>query len=212
MLFEEHRAEAAGVLDRAEPAGNAGQRGFRAEVEAVIAAHFDGLEAATSTKVACELLGSARRGAARATVYRRGNPARQPVPAPRPEPANKLAWQIAAHEVMPAHVHRFVCLGSTDAPTAVVRAFKGRTARVLRQEFPAPPGCREDAVITSVFRHLGRLRVGDDGAPPSRPSQDGSTNSTGPPWPRNPAIGADTVLAAAISYTNQDQSHPLVGG
>jgi putative transposase len=53
----------------------------------VIAAHFDGLEAATSTKRACALL-----GAARATVYRRRNP---PPPAPRPaaprrEPANKL--------------------------------------------------------------------------------------------------------------------------
>ena len=57
----------------------------------MIAAHFDGLEAATSTKRACELL-----GAARATVYRRRNPPPAPRPAPprpappRREPANKL--------------------------------------------------------------------------------------------------------------------------
>ncbi len=51
------------------------------------AAHFDGLEAATSTKRACELL-----GAARATVYRRRRP-QPPAPCPAPirvEPANKL--------------------------------------------------------------------------------------------------------------------------
>lgn len=45
-------------------------------------------------------------------------------------------WQIVAHEVMPDHVHLFVRVGPTDAPAAVVRAFKGRTARVLRAEFP----------------------------------------------------------------------------
>jgi putative transposase len=37
---------------------------------------------------------------------------------------------------MPDHVHLLVRVGPTDAPAAVVRAFKGRTARVLRQEFP----------------------------------------------------------------------------
>jgi putative transposase len=41
-----------------------------------------------------------------------------------------------AHEVMPDHVHLFVRVGPVDAPAAVVRAFKGRSARVLRQEFP----------------------------------------------------------------------------
>ena len=35
---------------------------------------------------------------------------------------------------MPDHVHLFVRVGPVDA-AAVVRAFKGRTARVLRQEF-----------------------------------------------------------------------------
>ena len=45
-------------------------------------------------------------------------------------------WQIVATEVMPDHAHLFVRVGRTDAPSAVVRVFKGRTARVLRQEFP----------------------------------------------------------------------------
>ncbi|MGH3635847.1 IS200/IS605 family transposase [Mycobacterium sp.] len=44
-------------------------------------------------------------------------------------------WEIVAQEVMPDHVHLFVRVGRTDAPAAVVRAFKGRTAGVLRAEF-----------------------------------------------------------------------------
>jgi REP-associated tyrosine transposase len=50
--------------------------------------------------------------------------------------ADEHRWQIVAKEVMPAHVHLFVRVGPTDAPASVVRAFKGRTARVLRCEFP----------------------------------------------------------------------------
>jgi putative transposase len=46
--------------------------------------------------------------------------------------AAERGWQIVAHEVMPDHVHPFVRVGPTDAPAAVVRAFKGRTARVRR--------------------------------------------------------------------------------
>jgi len=45
-------------------------------------------------------------------------------------------WQIVAKEVMPDHVRLFVRVGPTEAPAAVVRAFKGRTARVLGDEFP----------------------------------------------------------------------------
>ena len=40
---------------------------------------------------------------------------------------------------MPDHVHMFVRVGPTDAPAQVVRAFKGRTTGVLRQEFPHLP-------------------------------------------------------------------------
>jgi REP-associated tyrosine transposase len=45
-------------------------------------------------------------------------------------------WEVVAREVMPDHVHLLARVGPTDAPAAVVRAFKGRTTRVLRQEFP----------------------------------------------------------------------------
>jgi putative transposase len=59
-------------------------------------------------------------------------------------PCGELVEQIAAEhggeivatEVTPDHMHLFVRVGPTDAPAAVVRAFKGRTARVLRAEFP----------------------------------------------------------------------------
>lgn len=51
--------------------------------------------------------------------------------------ASEHGWQIVAKkEVMPDHVHLFVRVGPTDAPAMVVRAFKGRTTRVLRDEFP----------------------------------------------------------------------------
>lgn len=51
--------------------------------------------------------------------------------------ANERGWEIVAKEVMPDHVHLFVRGWPTDAPAVVVvQAFKGRTARVLRQEFP----------------------------------------------------------------------------
>ena len=50
--------------------------------------------------------------------------------------AGEHGWQIVAKEVMPDHVQLFVRVGPTDAAAQVVRAFKGRTARILRQEFP----------------------------------------------------------------------------
>jgi putative transposase len=37
---------------------------------------------------------------------------------------------------MPDHVHLYVGVGPADAPAQAVRAFEGRTARVLRAEFP----------------------------------------------------------------------------
>ena len=45
-------------------------------------------------------------------------------------------WEIVAKEVALDQVHLFVGVGATDAPAQVVRAFEGRTARVLRQQFP----------------------------------------------------------------------------
>jgi len=58
----------------------------------VIAEHFEDLEAVTSTKQACGLL-----GASRATIYRRRRPAVPLPPAPRPEPANKLTEAERQH-------------------------------------------------------------------------------------------------------------------
>jgi putative transposase len=60
----------------------------------VIAEHLEDLEAVTSTKQACALL-----GASRATVYRRRRRPRppRPVPPPRPEPANKLTEAERQH-------------------------------------------------------------------------------------------------------------------
>jgi putative transposase len=52
----------------------------------VIAEHLEGLEAATSTKHACRLL-----GASRATVYRHRRPPAGRPPVPRADPANKLS-------------------------------------------------------------------------------------------------------------------------
>jgi putative transposase len=46
--------------------------------------------------------------------------------------AAEHGWQVVAKEVMPD----FVRVGPDAAPASVVRAFKGRTARVLPQEFP----------------------------------------------------------------------------
>ena len=44
--------------------------------------------------------------------------------------------ELLEGHAMPDHVHLFVRVGPADAPASVVRAFKGRSARVLRQEFP----------------------------------------------------------------------------
>ena len=49
--------------------------------------------------------------------------------------ADEDGWEIVAKQVMPDHVQLFVRVGPTDAPAQVVRAFQGRTARVLRSEF-----------------------------------------------------------------------------
>ena len=50
--------------------------------------------------------------------------------------AGEHGGQIVGHEVMPHHVHLFVRVGPSDAAAAVVRALQGRTAPVLRREFP----------------------------------------------------------------------------
>lgn len=51
------------------------------------------------------------------------------------EKANQLDADIEALEIMPDHVHLFVCSDPTKAPQDLANQFKGYTSRVLRQEF-----------------------------------------------------------------------------
>jgi putative transposase len=48
--------------------------------------------------------------------------------------AGEHGWQIVVAAVMPDRVDLFVRVGSIDAPAAVVRTFKGRTAWAPYQE------------------------------------------------------------------------------
>ena len=52
------------------------------------------------------------------------------------EVAREHGWSVIALEVMPDHVHLFVSVDPKTAPHIAVKAFKGRTSRVLRDEFP----------------------------------------------------------------------------
>ena len=51
------------------------------------------------------------------------------------EKANQLDADIEALEIMPDHVHLFVCSDPTRAPQDLANQFKGYPSRVLRQEF-----------------------------------------------------------------------------
>ena len=46
---------------------------------------------------------------------------------------NKIV--IEALEIMPDHVHLFVCADPTEAPQRIANQFKGYTSRILRKEF-----------------------------------------------------------------------------
>ena len=52
------------------------------------------------------------------------------------EVANEKRWAIIALEIMPDHIHLFVNVPPDIAPHQVVKAIKGRSSRLLRQEFP----------------------------------------------------------------------------
>lgn len=52
------------------------------------------------------------------------------------EKADELSITIKAFEVMPDHVHLFVSAPPTASPHWMVQQFKGKTSRVLREEFP----------------------------------------------------------------------------
>lgn len=52
------------------------------------------------------------------------------------ELAVEKEWIIRALEIAPDHIHLFVEVHPTDAINQVVKAFKGRSAYLLRSEFP----------------------------------------------------------------------------
>jgi putative transposase len=52
------------------------------------------------------------------------------------ETAAELGVDLLAVEVMPDHLHLFVSADPHWAPNQLVARFKGRTSRLLRQEFP----------------------------------------------------------------------------
>jgi putative transposase len=52
------------------------------------------------------------------------------------ETAAALECTVLALEIMPDHVHLFLSAPPTLAPHTIVRRIKGRSSRVLRQEFP----------------------------------------------------------------------------
>lgn len=52
------------------------------------------------------------------------------------EVAAELDCTVLALEIMPDHLHLFLSAPPTLAPNQIVRRIKGRSSRVLRQEFP----------------------------------------------------------------------------
>ncbi len=49
--------------------------------------------------------------------------------------AMENGWKIIAKEIMPDYVHLFVSADARTRPEIVVKRFKGRTSRYLRNEF-----------------------------------------------------------------------------
>lgn len=52
------------------------------------------------------------------------------------EVAQEHGWTILRLAIQPDHVHLFVEATPKEAPHEIVRAFKGRSSRILRDEFP----------------------------------------------------------------------------
>lgn len=51
--------------------------------------------------------------------------------------ADELAFEVKALEVMPDHVHLFIDLDPRMGVHKVIKSLKGRSARILRSEFPS---------------------------------------------------------------------------
>ncbi|BBD64982.1 transposase IS200-family protein [Nostoc commune NIES-4072] len=52
------------------------------------------------------------------------------------EVANEKGWIIKCLEIAPDHVHALVEYDPSTPINSIVKAFKGRSSRYLRQEFP----------------------------------------------------------------------------
>lgn len=52
------------------------------------------------------------------------------------EVCSENGWEILALEIMPDHVHLFLSAPPYLSPHIILRRIKGRSARILRQEFP----------------------------------------------------------------------------
>ncbi len=50
--------------------------------------------------------------------------------------ANENNWEIIALETMPDHVHLFIKADPTVAPNNIIARIKGKSSRILRNEFP----------------------------------------------------------------------------
>ena len=51
--------------------------------------------------------------------------------------ANENKWIVRSLEIAPDHLHLLVEYDNTHSIAEVARAFKGRSSRLLRQEFPS---------------------------------------------------------------------------
>ena len=121
---------------------------------------------------------------------------------------------IVAAAVMPDHVHLFVRVGPTDAPASVVRAFKGRTARVLRHEFPYVRRLRNDPDKTPHHTLFTRPDSPDSSKPPV-PS--GRADGRRPPAARRtraPRRGSACLSTRAwwLEHRSTDESPDQITG
>jgi putative transposase len=66
-------------------------------------------------------------------------------------------WKLMALEVMPDHVHLFINAPTRESASEIVRWVKGRSSRLLREEFPLLK--KLPALWTPVLSQLRHLRA-----------------------------------------------------
>ncbi|RMF47349.1 MAG: IS200/IS605 family transposase, partial [Bacteroidetes bacterium] len=73
------------------------------------------------------------------------------------ETAPELACEMVALEIMPDHLHLVVSATPHWVPTHIVGRFKGKTGRIVRQEFPflrRMPSLGTRSYVWSTARHV----------------------------------------------------------